>query len=291
MTVGWIKLHRLLLEKEIFEDAYALKVFLYLLLRASYKEMKVRVGNQVIVLQPGQLLYGRKSVGQRLNMGEGKLRGIMEYLVNNGSIEIESHSRYSIVTIVNWMQYQRGDNESEFPFDIDFLDDEDGSEDADCAEEYSESEPAENQMQMQTQTDFQDYEDNFLTNREPLYNNINKYKNNKITKKKTRENNNNINQNNKKENQNMQNHKNITNTQNIENISHYRQNESIVNDVSEVKRVVGLEYSQWKKPSGGGVAKGKVSLGEPANRYDTSSSRYDGGAIDARLLFDIDWEW
>lgn len=125
MTTGWMKLHRTLLEKPVFEDAYTLQVLIYCLLKATYKEMTVKVGNQVIALQPGQLLYGRKQVSRRLGMGEGKLRGIMEYLVQNGTVAIESRSRYSIVTIVNWEQYQKGEGEPEFPFDCDFLDGED----------------------------------------------------------------------------------------------------------------------------------------------------------------------
>ena len=116
MTIGWMKLHRNLLEKPMFQDAYTLQVLIYCLLRATYKEMCVKVGNQAITLQPGQLLYGRKSVSEKLGMGEGKLRGIMHYLEQNGTIEIESHSRYSIITIVNWEQYQNGET-PDFPFE------------------------------------------------------------------------------------------------------------------------------------------------------------------------------
>ena len=69
-------------------------------------------------------------------MGEGKLRGIMEYLVQNGTVAIESRSRYSIVTIVNWEQYQKGEGEPEFPFDCDFL----GGEEKFCHPEQNEAE-------------------------------------------------------------------------------------------------------------------------------------------------------
>ncbi len=128
MTIGWIKLHRLLLDKEIFQDAHVLKVFIYLLLKASYKEMNLKVGNKSIELMPGQLLYGRRVVSQKLNMGEGKLRNIMKYLIANGSIEVESHSKYSIVTIANWEQYQRGESAPDFPFDVDFFGDDEDDE-------------------------------------------------------------------------------------------------------------------------------------------------------------------
>ena len=69
MTNGWIKLHRTLLDKAIFMNPHALQVFLYCLMKATYKDMKLAVGNRVIYLKPGQLLYGRKRVSQRLGMG------------------------------------------------------------------------------------------------------------------------------------------------------------------------------------------------------------------------------
>ena len=116
MSNGWVKLHRGLLEHGIFRDAAVLQVWMYLLLRASYREQKLAIGRQVIFLQPGQLLYGRKAVSEKLSMGEGKLRGIMEMLEQSGSITVESSNRYSVVTIVNWMEYQQGESAPEFPF-------------------------------------------------------------------------------------------------------------------------------------------------------------------------------
>ena len=106
MSNGWVKLHRGLLEHRIFRDAEVLQVWMYLLLRASYREQKLAIGRQMILLQPGQLLYGRKAVSEKLGIGEGKLRGIMELLLQNGSIMVESTNRYSVVTITNWMAYQ-----------------------------------------------------------------------------------------------------------------------------------------------------------------------------------------
>ncbi len=295
MANGWIKVYRETLEKNIFQDAYTFQVFMYLLLKATYKESKVKVGNRNIELQPGQLLYGRKSVSQKLGMGEGKLRGIMKYLVDNGSITIDAHSRYSIVTIVNWMEYQRG-SEPEFPFDIDFLDDEDGNEDDlyvddwmdDYEDVYAGSEPADNQMQMQSGTDVVQSLSQFSANREPQYNNknINKYEIIKNKTKENNENNKNIKENKNPENliniPNIKTSQNIKNLKNIQNSSLNRQNPGTVNEsartsaLGTLPRVAGLERSQEMLYSGGAVSKGNV-------RFD------DDDAIDARLLFDVDF--
>ena len=49
MKNGWIKLYRGLLEHGIFQDAQVLQVWMYCLLRATYRETKVTVGRQVVV--------------------------------------------------------------------------------------------------------------------------------------------------------------------------------------------------------------------------------------------------
>lgn len=124
MTKGWIKLHRGLLEHGIFQEESLLRVWMYCLLQASYREMRIPVGRQTVHLQPGQLLYGRKAVSQRLNMSEGKLRHVMQQLEEMGAVSVASTNRYSVVTIVNWKQYQQETGKTEFPFDCDFLDEE-----------------------------------------------------------------------------------------------------------------------------------------------------------------------
>ena len=190
MSNGWVKLHRGLLEHGIFRDAAVLQVWMYLLLRASYREQKLAIGRQVIGLQPGQLLYGRKAVSEKLSMGEGKLRGIMEMLEQCGSIVVESTNRYSVVTIVNWMEYQQGESTPEFPFDVDFFDDEPLSfEPEPCRGSYQLSvtepkpEPTERQPEMQSVSGFALDEDDDFTDFEPTENHIQE-KNNKIIKKK-----------------------------------------------------------------------------------------------------------
>ena len=175
MTNGWIKLHRTLLDKAIFMNPHALQVFLYCLMKATYKDMKLAVGNRVIYLKPGQLLYGRKRVSQRLGMGEGKLRGVMDYLEQNGTITIERHSQYSIVTIVNWEQYQNGEGVPDIPFDCDFFEDD-------------ETEPPCSHPAVQSANSFADSVCELSATFEPQYNNINnKIKENKIINHKTAE--------------------------------------------------------------------------------------------------------
>ena len=97
MRNGWVKLHRTLLDSTVFADAELLRVLIYCILQASYKTMKIPVGHQVITLELGQLLYGRKAVSQRLGIGESKLCGLIHQLESLGIIAVQSTNVVSTV--------------------------------------------------------------------------------------------------------------------------------------------------------------------------------------------------
>lgn len=163
MKNGWIKLHRALLDSSVFADAELLRVLLYCVLQASYRELKVPVGRQVIELQPGQLLYGRRAVSNRLGIGESKLRGLMHQLETLGMIEVQSSNRYSIVTIVHWAEYQQELDRAEFPFDCDFLEEQEPDEGKadeinfdDAMQQYWQENQQENRSQTEIADDFHD---------------------------------------------------------------------------------------------------------------------------------------
>lgn len=101
---GWVKVPRKLLEESIFQDAIVLQVWLYCQLKAAYKPMQAIVGKRRVELQEGQLIYGRKTVSERLNITEGKLRSAIKQLERMGMIHVESAQRYSIITVLDWQE-------------------------------------------------------------------------------------------------------------------------------------------------------------------------------------------
>lgn len=189
MKNGWIKLYRGLLEHGIFQDAQVLQVWMYCLLRATYRETKVTVGRQVVVLQPGQLLYGRKAVSQRLNMGEGKLRGIIEQLERMGCIGVESNHQYSVITVYHWQQYQQETGAAAFPFDCDFLEEPyalaDETTDIERARPL-EAEPTADQPPALSASGAEEKQNQLAANGQPAENHKQEY-NNKINNKKINE--------------------------------------------------------------------------------------------------------
>jgi len=99
---GWVRIYRSLLTWEWYDDPNTLRVFLHLLLSASWAPNKW----QGITIQPGQLVTGRKKLAAELNLSERKIRTSLTKLKSTSEIAIETTSKYSIITICKWETYQ-----------------------------------------------------------------------------------------------------------------------------------------------------------------------------------------
>lgn len=109
--VGWIKLHRQLLDSEIFANQTALKIWLWLLLKASTKKrfVSLNVGNgfSEIKLEVGELLFGRFKAEEKLNIDGSTIYKWLKKMEQLEMITIISNNKYSIITICNYESYQQ----------------------------------------------------------------------------------------------------------------------------------------------------------------------------------------
>ena len=102
---NWIKLSRKILEWEFYDDWPTLKVFLHLLLTASYRQRKWR-GEMIGV---GEVLTSRRTLGRECHLTEKVVRTALRHLEDTEVIEIEPCNQHSIIRIVNYQKYQCGD--------------------------------------------------------------------------------------------------------------------------------------------------------------------------------------
>lgn len=113
---GWIKLHRKTLDNPIVcKDSDHLAVWVYLLLSATHDEYPALFQGKKIILQPGQLITGRKSISEKLNIAESKVQRIINSLKSEQQIEQQTSNHNRLITIVNWSEYQRGEQQNEQP--------------------------------------------------------------------------------------------------------------------------------------------------------------------------------
>jgi len=110
MNRGYFKTWRKITDSAVFQNEGLLKVFIWSMARAAYREtfVTVRTGRGVseVKLLPGQFIFGRESAAQELNMKPSTAWKRMLKLKNLEILNIESNSHYSIITIVNWDTYQ-----------------------------------------------------------------------------------------------------------------------------------------------------------------------------------------
>ena len=103
---GFIKLHRKLIKWGWYTDNVVKGVFLHLLLTANYEPTEW----QGRTLLPGQVVTGRKRLASDLDFSEQQIRCALTKLKSTNEITIETTNKFSVITLVNWEEYQFNDN-------------------------------------------------------------------------------------------------------------------------------------------------------------------------------------
>ena len=103
---GWIKIHRKLIESNVFDNEKALKVWIWCLLKATHKETELLIGKQVVKLKPGQFVFGREKAAEELKMKPSTVYGYIGLLQNMGNLVTKPNNKFTLVTVVKWDLYQ-----------------------------------------------------------------------------------------------------------------------------------------------------------------------------------------
>ena len=112
MSLGWIKLHRQIIDSKVFANAELLKTWIYILSRASHSDVIYEDMNGVIVkLEPGQLATGRLSMSSDLKITPSKADRHIKKLKSERMIEQLATGRGSIITVLNWSIYQESNSQ------------------------------------------------------------------------------------------------------------------------------------------------------------------------------------
>lgn len=102
MPVGFIKLHRKILEWEWYDDMPVCRLFIHILLKANYQENSWKGES----LKPGSFITGRKVLSSELGMSEQQIRTALKKLEKSQEITIKATKNYSIISINKWNEYQ-----------------------------------------------------------------------------------------------------------------------------------------------------------------------------------------
>ena len=86
---GFIKLHRKFLNWQWYTEPNVMRVFLHLLLKATFKEFKWKEEN----ISKGQVVVGRKKLAEELKISESQVRTALKKLERSGEITVKSTNK------------------------------------------------------------------------------------------------------------------------------------------------------------------------------------------------------
>ena len=99
---GFVKIHRKLVGWGWYQDNVVKGVFLHLLLTANFKEMKW----QGLIIGKGQLVTNYNRLADDLGFTVQQNRTAIKKLKSTGEITVKTTNKFSLITIVNWEDYQ-----------------------------------------------------------------------------------------------------------------------------------------------------------------------------------------
>ena len=103
MNEGYILLHRKIIKEwEWYSNINDRLVFIHCLLSANWKDGWF----EGIKIPRGSFVSGRKKLSKEIGISEQQLRTSINHLKSTNNITIESHNKYSIITINNYDKYQ-----------------------------------------------------------------------------------------------------------------------------------------------------------------------------------------
>lgn len=102
MSIGFIKLHRKLIEWEWYNDINATRLFVHLLITANYENKKWRG----VDIKRGQLVTSIKNLSQATSLTIQQTRTSLNKLKLTNELTIKSTNEFTLLELVNYGAYQ-----------------------------------------------------------------------------------------------------------------------------------------------------------------------------------------
>jgi hypothetical protein len=113
MDYGWVKLHRKIMSNPIYRNSAYFHVWMHLLLKASHYGDKIMWNGGVLEIKEGQCVIGRKKIALETNVPESTVERALKWLEKEGQIEQLANSKFRVITILNWKEYQATEQQTD----------------------------------------------------------------------------------------------------------------------------------------------------------------------------------
>jgi hypothetical protein len=112
---GWIKIHRKITSNPLWglEEFTKGQAWVDLLLLANYEPGKISVHGKIINIDRGQVGWSEVKLSERWGWSRNKTRRFIKYLISEQQIEQDTKGGNSIITILNYIEYQKTEQDTE----------------------------------------------------------------------------------------------------------------------------------------------------------------------------------
>ena len=104
---GFVRLHRQMLSWEWYKNPISSRVFIHLLLTANTNDTNCKG----VTIKRGQTVTGRAFLSEALGLSVSNIRTALKNLENSGEIKVESNTRGTVITVINFDKYQVDETE------------------------------------------------------------------------------------------------------------------------------------------------------------------------------------
>lgn len=105
-NLGWITLHRKILNSEVWTDKDLFRIWIWCLLKANHKDTRFIHGNKRIFIKAGSFVTGGLTGSREVGISHSSFWRKLKLLQAMDNIRLICFSQYSIVEINNWNEYQ-----------------------------------------------------------------------------------------------------------------------------------------------------------------------------------------
>lgn len=103
---GFVVIHRSLLGHPDFRNDAEAMAFAWMVMRASWKPVRVRYKGKAVSLERGQLCVSQRDMAAALDRDKGWVERLWRRLQTQGAIEVGRGAAAMIITICNYAKYQ-----------------------------------------------------------------------------------------------------------------------------------------------------------------------------------------
>jgi hypothetical protein len=112
---GHIKLFRRLKKSPYYHDSQYVHLWIHLLMSVNWSEKRLKLdkSDRFVDLHSGQVLTSRDKLSEQTGIHRSKIDRILKAFQSEQQIEQQTFSKYRVISILNWQQYQCGEQETE----------------------------------------------------------------------------------------------------------------------------------------------------------------------------------